>query len=80
MITRVSLVTLHCSVTWSRWAKVMSFFLSLWGRLMSQLTLMLGSDPSFFAEIVVSGGHRISLEMLQDGRVDAVVVDSVVKW
>lgn len=39
----------------------------------------LGHDASDFADLVFTGGHHHSLDALLDGRVDACVVDSVVR-
>lgn len=38
-----------------------------------------GHDPDSFAELVFTGGHQTSLDLLVAGELDAVVVDSVVR-
>ncbi len=38
-----------------------------------------GVDPDAFADLVFTGGHHQSLDMLLDGRLDAATVDSVVR-
>jgi ABC-type phosphate/phosphonate transport system substrate-binding protein len=38
-----------------------------------------GEDPDAFAELVFTGGHRRSLDMVISGELDAAVVDSVVR-
>ncbi len=38
-----------------------------------------GHDPDSFAELVFTGGHQQSLELLAAGQLDAAVVDSVIR-
>ena len=38
-----------------------------------------GLDPDTFAELIFTGGHERSLEMIADGDLDAATVDSVVR-
>ena len=38
-----------------------------------------GHDPDRFAALTFTGGHHTSLDMVIDGRVDAAIVDSVVR-
>ncbi len=38
-----------------------------------------GADPDTFADLVFTGGHHQSLDLLLDGQLDAATVDSVVR-
>ncbi len=38
-----------------------------------------GEDPSAFADLVFTGGHQQSLDLLVDGQLDAAVIDSIVR-
>jgi len=39
-----------------------------------------GADPDAFAELIFTGGHQRSLDMITDGAIEAAVIDSVVRF